>query len=134
MSEYHVAKVVFTDANVLKTSLEDMGFKVSVHQKPVSIEGYNGSRVGSAHLVVSSNQFGGYGDVGFEETEDGFRIHADWDDLQGDEGARFQLPVLNQKYIENKLKKHAANKSDTSVTSVKKKDNGQTELHLKINQ
>ena len=71
MSEYHVAKVVFTDANVLKTSLEGMGYTVAVHETPVPIEGYNDSRVGSCHLVVSRDQVGGYGDVGFEQTEDG---------------------------------------------------------------
>lgn len=132
MSEYHVASVTFKDENVLKSALEDMGYRVCVHEEPVSIEGYNGSAVGSCHLVVSRDQFGGYGDVGFEKTADGFRMHADSDDIQGDQHAKFQLPTLNKKYIEQKLKKHVSNTSGCDITSMTEKKSGHVEIRLNI--
>jgi hypothetical protein len=132
MSEYHVAEVTFKDENVLKSALEDMGYTVDVHEEPVAIEGYNDSRVGSCHLVVKRNQFGGYGDVGFEKTADGFRMHADSDDIQGDQHAKFQLPTLNKKYIEEKLKKHVSKTSACQITSRTEKKNGQVEIHLRV--
>ncbi len=109
-----------------------MGYKVSAHKEPVSIEGYNDSQVGNCHLVVSRDQFGGYGDVGFEETEDGFKMHSDSDDIQGDQHAKFQLPTLNKKYVENKLKKHVSMKSDCNITSTTEKKSGKIDKQLKI--
>ena len=113
-------------------SLRDMGYAVEIHEEPVSIKGYGNKQVGSAHIVVKSSQFGGYGDVGFERSVKGFTMHADSDDIRLNNG-RFKLGTLNTKYIENKLKKHVAMTSTCNVFSRKENENGQVEIHLRVN-
>lgn len=108
-----------------------MGYAVEVNQEPVSINGYGGTKVGSAHLVVRKNQFGGYGDVGFERTSKGFVMHADSDDVRIQNG-RFKLGTLNKKYIENKLKKYVNMTSTCNIFSRNENKNGQVEIHLRI--
>ena len=108
-----------------------MGYAVEIHEEPVSIRGYRNKQVGSAHLVVKSSQFGGYGDVGFERTSKGFTMHADSDDIRLDHG-RFKLGTLNTKYIENKLKKHVSMTSSCNVSLRKQNENGQVEIHLRV--
>jgi hypothetical protein len=131
MSEYHVVEVVFKDENILKQSLKDMGYAVEVHKEPITIKGYVGKQVGSAHLVVRNSQFGGYGDVGFERTSKGFTMHADSDDIRLHHG-RFKIGTLNTKYMENKLKKYVNTTSTCNVFSRKENENGQVEIHLRI--
>jgi len=111
-------------------SLKDMGYAVEVNQKPVSINGYGGTKVGSAHVVVRKNQFGGYGDVGFERTAKGFTIHADSDDV-GLQHGRFKLGTLNTKYVENKLKKYVNMTSTCNIFSRTENKDGQVEIHLR---
>ena len=131
MSEYHQVEVIFKDENILMQSLKEMGYAVEVHNESISIKGYGSKQVGSAHIVVRSNQFGGYGDVGFERTSKGFIMHAASDDIRLHHG-RFKVGTLNKKYIENKLKKYVSRTSTCNVSSRKENENGQVEIHLRI--
>jgi len=108
-----------------------MGYNSEVHEEPISINGYRGGKVGSAHLVVRKNQFGGYGDVGFERNAKGFIMHADSDDIRLRNG-RFKLGTLNKKYIENKLKKYVNTTSTCNVFSRTENKDGQVEIHLRV--
>ena len=108
-----------------------MGFEVEVHKEPVTINGYGGRQVASAHLVVRKNQFNGFGDVGFERTAKGFVMHADDYDA-GSHGKRFGLGTLNKKYVENKLKRYVNTTSSCNIFSRTENENGQVEIQLRL--
>jgi hypothetical protein len=109
-----------------------MGYEVEVHKEPVSINGYGNRQItANANLVVRKNQFGGFGDVGFERTSKGFMMHADDYDA-GSHGSKFQLNVLNKKYVENKLKRHVNTVSTCNIFSRRENDKGQIEIQLRI--
>jgi hypothetical protein len=70
------------------------------------------------------------GDIGFERTGNGFKMHADDYDW-GHHGNRFQLNKLNQKYAENKLVKYV--KSTTKYNILSKKVNEDGKIKIVIN-
>lgn len=80
---------------------------------------------------MRKNQFHGMGDVGFERTEKGFVVHADDYDI-GTHGQRFKLGVLNQRYVENKLKRFCSTTATCNIFSREEKANGQLEVQLRI--
>jgi hypothetical protein len=79
-------------------SLKDMGYKPTYHETPVEIKTYGKSGV-KANIVVSKDQGFSYGDVGFEKTKTGYKLHIDDTDQR-----RFNLSKLKQGYSEAKIK------------------------------
>ena len=131
MSEYNIVETKYIDEPILIQSIKDIGYEVEVHKEPIQINGYGGRKVGKAHLVVRKNQFGGYGDVGFERTDKGFVMHADGDDTRR-LNSKFGLGKLNKKYVENKIKKYVSRTSSCNIFSRNENKNGQLEIHLRI--
>ena len=130
ISSYHVIDVVFKDEPLLVKSLKDLGYSPTVHNEGQVLNSNYNRKGLKAHIIVSKSQFGGcYGDLGFERTKKGFIMHADHIDIK-----RFNLKGLNKKYGENKLNKYVSTNSRCNIFSRKEKDNGQLEIHLRIQQ
>lgn len=129
MSQYHVIEVIFQDEDVLVQSLKEMGYDVEIHNEGVEVgRGLKGRK---SHIVVRKNQFGGFGDVGFEKTSEGYVMNADDYDV-GRYGSRFKLKDLNKKYVENKLKRYVNTVSNCSIFSRTENEKGQVEIHLRV--
>jgi hypothetical protein len=134
MSEYHTVQVVFKDEEVLTQSLKDMGYQYEVHPEGIRIgeNSYSGRKIEEkSHIVVRKNQFGGFGDVGFERTNKGFVMHADDYDV-GRHGDRFKLKKLNKTYVENKLNGYVRNTSRCNIFSRTENEKGQIEIQLRL--
>lgn len=129
MSQYHVIEVIFHDQGILVQSLNEIGYDVEVYNEGVEVgRGFSRKK---CHLVVRKNQFGGFGDVGFERTSEGYVMHADDYDA-GRYGSRFKLKDLNKKYVENKLKRYVNTVSNCSIFSRTENEKGQVEIHLRV--
>lgn len=80
MSAYITLATPMIDQECLLAALSDLGFskeKVEVHEKAVSLVGYEGAhRLQRAHLVIRRRHVGSASnDLGFERTATGFRAH-----------------------------------------------------------
>ena len=124
ISEYSVVEVVFKDEGCLLQSLKDLGYKPVVHNDGITLHNNYSKSSPTAHIIVSKEQYGGYGDIGFERTKQGFQMHVD--------GGRFKIKKLNQTYIENRVKKHVNSTSNYSVISRRENEKGQVEIHLRV--
>ena len=73
MSEYHVVKTQYKQEDCLLKSLQELGYKVDVHQSPQSLRGYRGDlRQQKAHLIIKKEHIGSASnDVGFFRNADG---------------------------------------------------------------
>lgn len=124
ISEYTVVQVVFKDEQCLLQSLKDIGFKPVVHEKGITLSNSYSRARPTAHIVVSRSQVGGYGDLGFERTNKGFKMHVD--------GTFKKLKQLNQTYVENKVKQYVNSTSSCNIFSRHENDKGQIEIQLRI--
>jgi len=130
ISQYHVVETKFKDEPILIQSLKDLGYSPTVHKDGKVLEGsYNRNKV-KGHIIVPRSQFNGtYGDLGFERTKEGFVMNADHIDIR-----KFNMKGLNMTYQENKLKKYVNNTSKCNIFSRKQNEQGQLEIHLRIQQ
>jgi hypothetical protein len=106
MSEAITAKTLFKDEKVLIDTLNELGYKHKV-QKNGIWNGYYKNQVKKADILVSKTSFGGYADLGFEKTDEGFIIHHDSMDIN-----KINLSELNLIYGKKKLKKAASRRMD----------------------
>ena len=133
MSEFHQVEVVFKDEEILLQSLKEMGYQPAIHNKGIQLNNNYSRSKPTAHIVVSRNQFNGMGDIGFERTKNGFKMHADDYDW-GSHGKKFKLNKLNQAYCENKVKKYVKSTSRCNIYSRRENSKGQIEIKLRIQQ
>lgn len=131
MSEFHVVEVCFKDENVLVQSLKDIGYKPTVHAEGVTLNNSYSRSKPTAHIVIKQTQIGGYGDIGFERTKNGFVMHADNADVGGSRN-RFNLKKLNLTYVENKVKKYVNSTVNCNIFSRRENEKGQVEIKLRI--
>ena len=132
MSEFHVIEVCFKDEEVLIKSLKEMGYKPIVYKEAVHLHGYRGDeRQQKAHVVIPKSQVGSLSnDVGFERVKNGFIMHASEYDRIWRTGAR--IKTLNKKYATNTVKKYAGSIAKCNVLSCTEREDGQTEIHLRV--
>ena len=109
-----------------------MGYKPAIHNEGKTLNNNYSRSKPTAHIVVSRNQFGGMGDIGFERTNKGFVMHADDYDY-GLHGKKFKLGQLNKRYVENKIKGYVNRTSQCNIFSRKENKNGQLEIQLRVN-
>ena len=130
MSSYHLVDVNFKDEPLLVKTLRELGYSPEVHEEAKVLGGnYNRDKV-KAHVIVPRSQYNGtYGDVGFERTKKGFVMHADHIDIK-----KFKMKELNKKYSENKLRKYVSTTSRCNIFSRRENNNGQIEIHLRVQQ
>ena len=124
ISEYHVIEAIFKDEQCLLESLEEMGYKPIVHNEGIALHNRYSKSIPTAHIVVSQSQVGGYGDLGFERTKEGFVMHRD--------GGRLDIQQLNKTYVENKVRKYANSTSGCNILSSSENKKGQIEIQLRV--
>jgi len=66
MSHFTQIKTKFQDGKIIEKLLVEMGYKVVEHGIPVLISGYGG-KTETANMVVTKDQFGGYGDLRYRK-------------------------------------------------------------------
>ena len=66
MSHFTKVKTKMKDGEILVKLLQEMAYNVDVHDVPVTIQGYSG-QTDEANIVVTKDQFGGYGDLGYRK-------------------------------------------------------------------
>ena len=128
MSEFKVVEVELKEEDILVAALKQMGYKPTVHKEAVELQTYYQNRVKpKAHIVVDKSQVGGYGAVGFERQEKGFKMHIDDMDQR-----RFKIGKLKQSYAEQKINKVIKHRAKFSVKSRTEKE-GKIQIRLRRN-
>ena len=128
VSEYIVKECDFKDEQMLVDALKQMGYKPAVHDEAVEIQTYYNRGVKpKAHIVIDKSQFRGYGAVGFERQEKGYKVHMDNGDLH-----KFKFNKLKQSYSEATIMKTVRSRSRFSVKSRQEKE-GQIHIRLRRN-
>lgn len=135
MSHFSKIAVKFKDQSCLVEALQQIGFYPQIHDKPVSLYGYQGDeRSQTAHIVVPRNQIGSLSnDLGFYWNGSEYEcLISEYDQQCGqaarDKGLGLQfVPKLQGQYINLYLPKLAtqlggevaATNSKGSVTSIR---------------
>jgi len=133
ISEFHEVEVKFKDESILVQSLKEMGYQPVTHKDGVQLNNNYSRSKPTAHIVIPRSQFSGMGDIGFERTKSGFKMHADDYDW-GSHGKKFKLNKLNLTYGENAIKKYVSRTSRCNISSRRQNEKGQIEIKLRIAQ
>jgi len=131
MSEYKVVEIDFKDEQVLIDSLKQMGYEPRVCDEAIPLEGYQGDkREQKAHIILPRKQVGSASnDVGFERTEDGFKLHVSQFDRAWRTGNK--IIKLKQTYAEKKIRKTVSKKSKYTIKS-RTEQEGKIKLKIKV--
>jgi len=113
------------DRGCLTQTLEQMGYKASIHDTAQRMKTYRSSDKANAHIIVEKQQFGGYGDWGLECVDDKDKMHYDESDAR-----KFQLDKLKQLYSTNVVKKTLKRNSKLSISRESQKANGDTVIQV----
>ena len=103
MSEYHlIDNVELTDEQVLIQTLQEMGYKPTIHAEAENLHGYMGDkRKNKAHIIIPRSQVGNASnDVGFEKVDGSYKLHLSEYDKRVES---FKLKKLKQLYAKNKI-------------------------------
>lgn len=126
MSQHIVVDVEMNDEEAILEALGNMGYSPVVHEKPVSINFYNNKDI-KANIVVSKTQCGfRYGDLGFEKTANGYKMHIDDIDQRS-----FNMSKLKQGYSEAKIKKSIKGKSKFMIKNRQEVD-GKIKITIRV--
>lgn len=111
MSEYMACKTEFSDVQMLKDALTDVGVKaehIEHHEEARSLQGYHGdAREQRAHIIIRRQFIGAASnDIGFEKMEDGkYRAWvSDFDKSRG-LGSKIVSGEVNQHYAKRTVLK-----------------------------
>ena len=122
MSEYHVVEVEFKDEECLIEALTTMGLKPEVHENGTVITSGYARTKPKAHIVVRRSQFSGFGDLGFERIQNGFKMHVDDYDYRENGRDKIGMRKLKQCYAESTVKKVVRRTSRYSLVSRQEKE------------
>lgn len=123
ISEYHVVEVEFKDEECLIETLKEMGYKPEVFNEGTTITGYLASTKRKAHIVVRKSQFNGYGDLGFERSKDGYKLHVDdYDYGHSGKTDKIKMSRMKQVYAGRVIQKAIRRTSKFSFVSRKEVD------------
>ena len=133
MSEFVVVNTHINDLEALKRTLADFGIdesQIEVYDEPVRLEGWQGDRSRSAHVVIRKRILGNsYSDIGFERNADGtYRI---W--MTDSWGNRVASAIKNgeflQRYAHRKILRDVEQQYGMRVESCEEKD-GRIEIAI----
>jgi len=94
MSQQAVYDVDFKDEQLLLEALKEMGYNPIVNNKGQELRTYGRQKSVKAHIIIPKEQGNfTYADLGFERTDNGFKLHADHTDIN-----KLNLAQLKQRY------------------------------------
>lgn len=129
MSEFHSVKVEYKDEKCLIESIREMGYRPNIHEKAISLHGYQGDeRSQKAHIVIPRSQVGSASnDIGFERKDYGYDCHIS----EYDKNSRtFDNNKLKQVYTEKTLSKNILSDGSMYIHSRSVQKDGTIKLML----
>ena len=108
-----------------------MGYVPNVYDMPVPLEGYRGDkREQKAHIIIPRKQVGmSSNDVGFEQTENGWKLHASEFDRPWRTGDK--IDKLRTTYSEKRIMKTIRKKTKFSVKSREVDKTGKIKIRIR---
>jgi hypothetical protein len=127
LSQHTVIDIELNDEKSLVEALEKMGYKVAVHENAVPIKTYDRTKV-KANVVIDKSQGFRWGDVGFERTKTGYKMHIDDTDQK-----YFDTGKLKQLYSESKITRAINSRSKYTIVNRDVTVDGKIKLKIKVN-
>jgi hypothetical protein len=127
LSQHTIIDIELSDEKSLIEALEKMGYNVKVHESAVPIKTYDRTKA-KAHVVIDKSQGFSWGDVGFERTKGGFKMHIDDTDKRN-----FNMGKLKQLYSESKVTRAMYSRSKYTLASRDVMADGKIKLKIKVN-
>ena len=125
MSQQMTVDIELKDKACIVGALKEMGYKVEEYDTPVLIETYDRSKV-KAGIVVRKQQGFHWGDVGFEQTKTGFKVHIDDSDRR-----RLDMGKLKQLYSDLYIKKSVNSTSKNRISYREVMKDGKIKIKIK---
>lgn len=134
MSEFVVCDTVYSDLEILKKAIIDLGVPadaIEVHESAVPLSGYHGTTEGYVgHVVIRAGRASNRYDIGFERTSEGFAPRVcDMD--KRNIGGKI-LTDLKQKYAEVTILEAVRKKHGCKITSNVKDKDGKVRIKLRF--
>lgn len=133
MSEFVVCDVIYSDLEILKKSLIDLGVPagvIEVHESPVTLNGYHGASKLVGHVVIKAGASTNRYDIGFERTAAGYSPRVV--DMDSHNIGGTIMRDLKQKYAEVTVTEIVKKKHGCKIMSNQKDKDGKVRIRMRV--